>query len=83
MIKYCILRKYKHYALRSWENKGTECTGFTIDQEKAFRILVINTIFENEKSQYGLNLTLTKEFTTPKKQTALDLEANLDYSFIS
>ncbi len=69
--------------LRSWENKGTEFTGLTIDQEKAFRILVINTILESEKSQYGLNLTLTKEFTSPKKQTALDLEANLDYSFVS
>jgi len=69
--------------LRSWENKGTDFTGLTIEQEKAFRILAINTILENEKSQYGLNLTLTKEFTSSKKQTALDLEANLDYSFIS
>jgi len=69
--------------LRSWENKGTEFTGLTIEQEKAFRILAIYTIIESEKSQYGLNLMLTKEFNTPNKQSALDLEANLDYSFVS
>jgi DNA-binding transcriptional regulator YiaG len=69
--------------LRSWENKGAEYTGLDIDHEKAFRIMIINKILEREKSNYDMELTLTKEFSSPKKMTALDIAANLDYAFAS
>ncbi|MFM6927222.1 MAG: hypothetical protein ACKOX6_02090 [Bdellovibrio sp.] len=69
--------------LRSWEGKGKEFTGLSLEQEKAFRIMVINRILESEKSQYDINLTLTKEFFAPKEQPALDIAANLDFSFVS
>ena len=68
--------------LRSWENKGHEFTGLDIDQERAFRIMGINKILEREKSNYDIKLALTKEFSSPKKQIALDI-ASLDYSFAS
>lgn len=69
--------------LRSWEGKGKEFTGLSLEQEKAFRIMAINRILESEKSQYDINLTLTKEFSAPKEQAALDIAANLDFSFVS
>ena len=69
--------------LRSWENKGSEFTGLDIDHEKAFRIMTINKILEREKSNYDMELTLTKEFLSPKKMTALDIAASLDHSFAS
>jgi DNA-binding transcriptional regulator YiaG len=69
--------------LRSWENKGDEFTGLGLDQEKAFRIMMINKILENERSYFDINLTLTTEFSSPKKLEALDIAANLDFSFVS
>lgn len=69
--------------LRSWEKRGTEVTGLSLEQEKAFRIMAINRILESEKSQYDMELALTKEFSSPKKQTALDIAATLDYSYVS
>jgi len=69
--------------LRSWENKRAEFTGLGLDQEKAFRIMVINKILESERSYFDINLTLTTEFSAPKKQAALDIAANLDFSFVS
>jgi len=65
--------------LRSWENKGFEFTGLILEQEKVFRIMAANKILDNEKSQYDIELTLTKEFSAPKKQVALDISANLDF----
>jgi len=69
--------------LRSWESKGKDFTGLSLEQEKAFRIMTINRILESEKSQYDMDLTLTKEFFAPEEQPALDIAANLDFSFIS
>lgn len=67
--------------LRSWESKGSEFTNLSLEHEKAFRIMLITQILEREKSKYDMDLTLTKEFTTPKQKTALDI-ASLDYSFV-
>lgn len=69
--------------LRSWENRGSEFTGLGIDQEKAFRIMTVNMIFESEKNSYDIEITLTKEFTSPKIQKALDIAANWDFSFLA
>ncbi len=69
--------------LRSWEGKGKDFTGLSLEQEKAFRIMAINKILDSEKSQYDMSLTLRKEFFTPKEQPALDLAANFDFSFVS
>lgn len=69
--------------LRSWENKGAEFTGLGLDQEKAFRIMIISKILESERSHFDINLTLTTEFSAPKKQAALDIAASLDFSFVS
>ena len=41
--------------------------------------MAANKILDNEKSQYDIELTLTKEFSAPKKQVALDISANLDF----
>ena len=68
--------------LRSWENKGKEFTGLSLEQEKAFRIMAINKILEGEKSRYDIGLTLAKEFTT-EGQSSLDISANLDFAFVS
>ncbi|MNL27999.1 hypothetical protein D3C87_1496280 [compost metagenome] len=68
--------------LRSWEGKGHDFTGLNLEQEKAFRIMTINKILESEKSQYDISLTLTTEFYSPKEQSALDIAANLDFSFV-
>ncbi|MGZ3748385.1 MAG: hypothetical protein ACXWRE_13470 [Pseudobdellovibrionaceae bacterium] len=67
---------------RSSEGKGKEFTGLSLEQEKSFRIRAINRILESEKSQYDINLTLTREFFAPKEQPALDIAAVLDFSFI-
>ncbi len=48
--------------LRSWEGKGSEFTGLSLDQEKAFRILAINQIFDDEKSKLNIEVALIKEF---------------------
>ena len=67
--------------LRSWETKGNDFTGLSLEQEKAFRIMAINRILESEKNQYGLQLTLRKEFLSSKEQLDLDTSADLDFSF--
>lgn len=67
--------------LRSWENKGHEFTGLSLEQEKAFRIMAINRIFENEKNHYDISLALAKEFSAPKKQSPLDITENMEFSF--
>lgn len=67
--------------LRSWENKGSDFTGLSLDQEKAFRILSINQILEQEKSRFNIEVTLIKEFQAPSKIVALDITSNAD-SFI-
>lgn len=64
--------------LRSWENKGTEFTGLSLEQEKAFRIMTINKILEIEKSKFDIELTLMKAFQSPLKKEALDIQANLE-----
>ena len=61
--------------LRSWENKGSEFTGFSIEQEKAFRILAINQIFDDEKNKFSVEVTLIKEFLSPEVPTALDISS--------
>lgn len=67
--------------LRSWENKGSEFTGLNLDQEKAFRIMVINQILEQEKSKFNIEVTLVKEFKAPAKAVALDISSTSD-SFV-
>jgi len=62
--------------LRSWENKGADFTGLSLDQEKAFRILAINQILDQEKSKFNIEVTLVKEFEAPKKAVALDISSN-------
>ena len=62
--------------LRSWENKGTDFTGFNLDQEKAFRILAVNQILEKEKSKFNIEVTLVKEFQTSETTTPLDLSSD-------
>lgn len=68
--------------LRSWENKGADFTGLSLDQEKAFRILAINQILEQEKSKFNIEVTLVKEFKSPSKVAALDISSNSD-SFVA
>lgn len=67
--------------LRSWENKGADFTGLSVEQEKAFRILAINQILEQEKSKFNIEVTLVKEFQTPAQASALDISSNAD-SFV-
>ncbi len=59
--------------LRSWEAKGSEFTGFTIEQEKAFRMMVINEVLDTEKNKFNIELTLMTEFHSPDQKAALDL----------
>lgn len=68
--------------LRSWENKGADFTGFDVAHEKAFRIMVINKILENEKSKFNIEVTLVTEFQSPAKMKALDITSSAD-SFVS
>jgi len=68
--------------LRSWENKGGEFTGLNLDQEKAFRILAINEILDQEKSKFNIEVTLVKEFKAPAKVAAIDIASALD-SFVA
>ena len=65
--------------LRSWENKGTEFTGLSLEQEKAFRIMTLNQILEREKSKFNIEVTLVKEFLAPENIEALDISSTLDY----
>ncbi|HEY8269646.1 MAG TPA: hypothetical protein VIG33_02060 [Pseudobdellovibrionaceae bacterium] len=67
--------------LRSWENKGGDFTGLSLEQEKAFRILAINQILEKEKSKFNIEVTLVKEFQAPSKVAALDISSTSD-SFV-
>lgn len=69
--------------LLSWEDNGKEFTGLTLEQEKAFRMMVFNRVLESEKSQYAMSITLTKEFVAPKELSPLDVAASLDVSFVS
>lgn len=57
--------------LRSWEGRGNEFTGLTVEHERAFRIMSINTILEREKSKYDIELSLTKEFSASPSREAL------------
>ena len=68
--------------LRSWENKGGDFTGLNLDQEKAFRILAINEILDQEKSKFNIEVTLVKEFKTPNKVAAIDIASTAD-SFVA
>ena len=68
--------------LRSWENKGADFTGLSLEQEKAFRILAINQILELEKSNFNTEVTLLKEFSAPAKAAALDISSTFD-SFVA
>ncbi|WP_374079873.1 helix-turn-helix domain-containing protein [Bdellovibrio bacteriovorus] len=64
--------------LRSWENKGTDFTGFTTEQEKAFRIMAVNQILEQEKSKFNIEVTLIKSFQSSMKLEALDISSASD-----
>ena len=66
--------------LRSWENRGDEITGLTIDQEKVFRIFVINKILDSERKKFDKDLVLAS--LSESQAGPLDLNANLDYSFV-
>jgi DNA-binding transcriptional regulator YiaG len=68
--------------LRSWENKGGDFTGLNLDQEKAFRILAINEILDQEKSKFNIEVTLVKEFQSPAKVAAIDIASTVD-SFVA
>lgn len=61
--------------LRSWENKGADFTGLSLEQEKALRILAINQILDQEKSKFNIEVTLVKEFESPKKAVPLDISS--------
>lgn len=67
--------------LRSWENKGSDFTGLSVEHEKAFRILAINQILEREKSKFNIEVTLVKEFQSPSKVAAIDI-SSIDNSFM-
>jgi len=64
--------------LRSWENRGGETTGFTLDQEKAFRIFALNKILDSERCKFDRDLIFAS-YSEPKVGP-LDLMASLDYS---
>lgn len=68
--------------LRSWENKGSEFTGLSVNHEKAFRIMAINKILEEEKNKFHIEVALLEEFQTPFPPKALDIASDAD-SFIS
>lgn len=68
--------------LRSWENKAVDFTGLSLEQEKAFRILAVNQILEQERSKFNIEVTLIKEFQTPAKDAVLDISSTLD-SFVA
>lgn len=61
--------------LRSWENKGASFTGLSLEQEKAFRIMAIHQILEHEKSQFNIEVTLVREFSSPAGGEVLDLSS--------
>ena len=61
--------------LRSWELKGKAFTALSLDQEKAFRIMAINQILEQEKSKFNIEVTLVKEFQSPKNLEPLDIHS--------
>jgi DNA-binding transcriptional regulator YiaG len=67
--------------LRSWENKGGDFTGLSLEQEKAFRILAINEILDREKIKFNIEVTLIREFQSPSKVAALDISSTTD-SFV-
>lgn len=64
--------------LRSWENKGHDTSGLTLEQEKAFRIMSINQILEQEKSKFNIEVTLVKEFREPNGVEVLDISSTSD-----
>ncbi len=59
--------------LRSWEGKGSDFTGLSLDQEKAFRILAINQIFDDEKNKFNVEVALLKEFLSPAVPITVDI----------
>lgn len=67
--------------LRSWEKKGTHATGLSLEQEKAFRILVTNQLLDQEKSTFNIELTLVEKFQEPAVASVLDISSNLN-SFV-
>ena len=70
--------------IRSWESKGKEVTGLSLEQEKALRIFVISKVLENERNQFDRDLILATVFSEPQKDSgALDVAANIDYSFVA
>src|ERR1700733_7405619 len=38
--------------IRSWEAKGKDVTGLSLEQEKVLRIYVINKVLESERNQF-------------------------------
>jgi DNA-binding transcriptional regulator YiaG len=60
--------------IRSWENRGAEVSGLSIEHEKAFRIYAVHAIFDLERTKMDKGLILRKEFALPmKNQVALDI----------
>lgn len=69
--------------LRSWEKKGHETSGFSVEHEKLFRNYAIHSLFEIERSKMEKELILTKFFSEPQKNPgALDVAAVQDYVFV-
>lgn len=69
--------------LRSWESKANETTGFSVEQEKAFRIFVINRILDSERNKFDRDLVLAAFSESKSKPKPLDLTAHLDYSYVA
>jgi DNA-binding transcriptional regulator YiaG len=70
--------------LRSWEDKGSQFTGLSLEQEKLFRIVALNMILEEQRRQFDKELILITEFVEPSTDIAqaVDSQAGADSSFV-
>ena len=66
--------------LRSWENKK-EMTGFTLDQEKAFRLYAQNKILDSERNKFDRELIFAT--FSENRGGPLDLMAEINYSLFT
>lgn len=67
--------------LRSWENRGSEMTGFTLDQERAFRLFAQNKILDSERNKFDRDLIFAT--FSDNRGGPLDLREKINYSLFS
>lgn len=59
--------------LKSWEDRGKEATGFSVPQERQFRLFSIESILNMEKQSLEKQIVMAEDFDMPTYDTPLDI----------